>query len=61
MLDVVEPALAMAGFRFQRIDGTKTLEQRRGALRNFDKEPSCTVLLATLGSTAVGFVATYEQ
>ncbi|KAH6972432.1 P-loop containing nucleoside triphosphate hydrolase protein [Ilyonectria sp. MPI-CAGE-AT-0026] len=54
MLDVLETAVSGAGFVYQRIDGTKTLQQRRETLRRFKEEPSCTILLASLGSAAVG-------
>ncbi|KAF2677176.1 hypothetical protein K458DRAFT_350723 [Lentithecium fluviatile CBS 122367] len=54
MLDLLEQALTKNGLRFQRIDGTRTLQQRRLALTSFREDPSCTVLLASLGSAAVG-------
>ncbi|KAL6407082.1 hypothetical protein AUP68_09908 [Ilyonectria robusta] len=54
MLDLLETAVSDAGFVYQRIDGTKTLQQRRETLRRFKEEPSCTILLASLGSAAVG-------
>jgi SNF2 family DNA or RNA helicase len=54
MLDLVEKALSGAGFRFQRIDGSRSFSSRKQALHIFDKDSSCTILLATLGSAGVG-------
>ncbi|KAF2179187.1 hypothetical protein K469DRAFT_597047 [Zopfia rhizophila CBS 207.26] len=54
MLDLVEKALEAAGLRFQRIDGSKNLQYRKHALHHFRIDPSCTILLATLGSAGVG-------
>jgi SNF2 family DNA or RNA helicase len=54
MLDLVERALTSEGFIFERIDGGKSLPHRRRALRAFRANPSCTVLLASIGSAGVG-------
>lgn len=54
MLDLVELALQQRGIAFVRIDGTRSEQQRRKALKDFRDIPSCTVLLATLGSAGVG-------
>ncbi len=54
MLDLIEKALAGKNIQFQRVDGTKTFGQRRDALRRFKTDISCNVLLASLGSAAVG-------
>jgi SNF2 family DNA or RNA helicase len=56
MLDLVEKALNGTGFQFQRIDGSKSSSNRKKALRVFNESPSCTILLATLGSAGVGYV-----
>ncbi|KAF2494437.1 hypothetical protein BU16DRAFT_562094 [Lophium mytilinum] len=54
MLDLLEKAFERSRFTYQRIDGTKSLQQRREALTKFKEDSSCRVLLATLGSAAVG-------
>ncbi|KAH6891507.1 SNF2 family N-terminal domain-containing protein [Thelonectria olida] len=54
MLDLIGRALSINGFNFQRLDGTKSLSQRRQALAVFRKDPSCTVLLASIGCAGVG-------
>jgi len=54
MLDLVETALRTVGLQFQRIDGSKSLQCRKQALHQFRTDPSCTILLATLGSAGVG-------
>jgi SNF2 family DNA or RNA helicase len=54
MLDLIEKALEGEKIQFQRIDGTKTFGQRRDALQEFRNTMSCNVLLASLGSAAVG-------
>jgi SWI/SNF-related matrix-associated actin-dependent regulator of chromatin subfamily A3 len=56
MLDLVEVALQLNGFDFVRIDGGKSDGQRRQALKKFRQQPSCSVLLATLGTAGVGYV-----
>lgn len=54
MLDMLEIAFYRRGLRYQRIDGRKTLPQRRDALNQFKNDSSCTILLASIGSAAVG-------
>ncbi|OTB06436.1 hypothetical protein M426DRAFT_110751 [Hypoxylon sp. CI-4A] len=54
MLDLVGTALSMNAFVYQRLDGSQTLAQRRYALENFRHNADCTILLASLGSAAVG-------
>jgi SNF2 family DNA or RNA helicase len=54
MLDLIAQALSVEGISFQRIDGSKTFSQRHDALCHFRKDPACNVLLATLGTCAVG-------
>ena len=56
MLDMIETALRTNGFLFQRIDGQKSLEQRIRALDAFNNDPTCTVMLASIGSVAEGYV-----
>jgi SNF2 family DNA or RNA helicase len=54
MLDLVEKALASERITFQRIDGGKSLRHRKHAIQSFRNNPSCTVLLASIGSAGVG-------
>ena len=54
MLDLIEKALAVEGIVFERIDGGKSLRHRRQAIQSFRNNPSCTVLLASIGSAGVG-------
>lgn len=54
MLDLIQQALQNHGFRFQRIDGRTSLENRTKALQIFNDDPSCTVMLASIGSTGEG-------
>ncbi|KAI0840675.1 SNF2 family N-terminal domain-containing protein [Hypoxylon sp. FL0890] len=54
MLDLIGEALSRNGFIYQRLDGSKSLAQRRHALNDFRASSNCTVLLASLGSAAVG-------
>lgn len=55
MLDLLEIALNEKGLKYQRIDGSKTLPQRQQALNAFQNDYSCPILLASLGSAAVGY------
>ncbi|KAK1758998.1 SNF2 family N-terminal domain-containing protein [Echria macrotheca] len=54
MLDLIGKALSARNITFQRVDGSKTFGQRCNALGEFRRDESCSVLLATLGSAAVG-------
>ncbi|KAI2777343.1 SNF2 family N-terminal domain-containing protein [Daldinia loculata] len=54
MLDLIGRALSLNSFTYQRLDGSKSLAQRRYALDEFRANQSCTILLASLGSAAVG-------
>lgn len=55
MLDIVHNALRYKGFSCARIDGKRSLEERSAALRRFNHDPSCTVMLATIGSCGEGY------
>jgi SWI/SNF-related matrix-associated actin-dependent regulator of chromatin subfamily A3 len=55
MLGLVARALRMHGFIFQRVDGQTDLSQRIRALELFDSNPSCTVMLASIGSIGEGY------
>ncbi|KAF8243891.1 hypothetical protein K440DRAFT_31423 [Wilcoxina mikolae CBS 423.85] len=54
MLDLVQRALRANGFLFARLDGSMTAEARKKSLTTFREDPSCTVLLATIGSAGAG-------
>ncbi|RFU32920.1 hypothetical protein B7463_g3424, partial [Scytalidium lignicola] len=54
MLDLIEKALVSYGFSFERIDGSKSLSHRKRAIQSFRSNPSCTILLASIGSAGVG-------
>lgn len=54
MLDLIGRALSLNSFTYQRLDGSKSLAQRRYALEEFRTNQKCTILLASLGSAAVG-------
>jgi len=55
MRDLIELALNSHGFRFQRIDGQTSLENRCDALRQFNEVPQCTIMLASIGSCGEGY------
>ena len=54
MLDLVAEGLSTKGIMFRRLDGSKSLTQRRQALRDFRHLSDCQVLLASLGAAANG-------
>lgn len=54
MLDLIGKALSARGIKFQRVDGTRTFAQRRDALEDFRGNEFCNILLASLGTAAVG-------
>ena len=56
MLDLVEIALGMSGYGFQRIDGKQDEARRRSVLEDFRKNIGCSILLASIGSAGVGYV-----
>lgn len=56
MLDLVGKALQKENVIFQRIDGQKTLEERQAAMQEFNDNPDCTVLLASIGSSTEGYI-----
>ena len=56
MLDLVEIALGINCFGFQRIDGKQAEARRRSVLDEFRKNARCSILLASIGSAGVGYV-----
>lgn len=51
----------MNGIVFQRIDGKATLESRSHALQQFNEIHECTVMLASIGSCAEGYLTLYTD
>lgn len=56
MLDLVEVALHKNGFKFQRVDGSRTDEQRKTSLETFRTDHQYGILLASIGSAGVGYI-----
>jgi len=54
MLDLTEQSLKANGFLCQRIDGQKSLDERSKAMRQFNNDPACTVMLASIASAGEG-------
>jgi len=54
MLDLIGLALKGKGIAYQRIDGSKSFKQRCDAIAAFRDGSSYPVLLASLGSAALG-------
>ncbi|KAK4198874.1 SNF2 family N-terminal domain-containing protein [Triangularia verruculosa] len=54
MLNLVQQHIEDAGFGVARIDGGTSLVDRSKAMSRFRDDPSCTVMLATIGSAAEG-------
>lgn len=60
MLDIVQLHLELNGFIFRRIDGQSSLQERRKAICQFNDDPKCTVMLASIGSAGEGYVSCLE-
>ena len=60
MLDMISrallPKLSPLELYTTRIDGQSTLQQRRDALDRFNADPSCIIMLATIGAVGEGYV-----
>ncbi len=56
MLNLIQEAFKQNGIHFRRIDGQTSLLQRTAALEEFQSEPDCGVLLASIGSIGEGWV-----
>ncbi|KAI9891466.1 MAG: hypothetical protein M1814_002785 [Vezdaea aestivalis] len=54
MLDLIEPILKENGYNSARIDGSTSLESRFEALRQFNNNSACTVMLASISSCGEG-------
>jgi SWI/SNF-related matrix-associated actin-dependent regulator of chromatin subfamily A3 len=53
-LDLLQPHLSSAGFKYTRIDGSMTAQQRDLALEALDSDPDTTIMLASLSVCSVG-------
>lgn len=53
-LDIVQARLNREGYQYCRLDGTMNAQKRDAALKTFDEDPDCTIMLASLGVCAVG-------
>lgn len=54
MLDLIQTALEREGYRCERIDGTKSLQERRAAIESLNKDKNVTIMLASIGSAGEG-------
>lgn len=54
MLDLIEQAFRQEKIVCTRIDGQTSIEGRLRAVSEFSGRPDCTVMLASIGSTAEG-------
>ncbi|KAF6803820.1 transcription termination factor 2 (SNF2 family domain-containing protein) [Colletotrichum musicola] len=54
MLDLTQKALHTEGFYCERIYGKMSLQSRSTTIHHFGQDPSCTILLATIGSAGEG-------
>jgi SWI/SNF-related matrix-associated actin-dependent regulator of chromatin subfamily A3 len=53
-LNIIENQLSENNFKFTRIDGTMTAIRRDAAMETFEKDPECTIMLASLAVCSVG-------
>lgn len=54
MLDLVQTALEKEGYQCERIDGTKSLEERKLAVESLNKNKNVTIMLASISSAGEG-------
>jgi len=59
MLDLIEASLRDRGMKFCRIDGQSSLPQRKHALKRFDNDPECNIMLASIGAAGEGSVSAF--
>ena len=57
MLDLIGQALRDENIEFTRFDGGNTVEQRKIVIDIFRASPTVNILLVTIGSGSVGWVA----
>jgi SNF2 family DNA or RNA helicase len=56
MLDLIAVALNDKGLRFCRIDGQSSLSQRKEAIKKFNDDLACNIMLASIGAAGEGCV-----
>ena len=56
MLDLVQPCLKLEKISSERLDGSKSITQRKAALKRFSTDKDCTVLLASIDCAGVGSI-----
>ena len=61
MLDLVQQALELEGYRITRIDGQKSLRDRGNSISEFNHDSTCTIMLASIGSAGEGYVIYHIQ
>ncbi|ORY31199.1 hypothetical protein BCR33DRAFT_685256, partial [Rhizoclosmatium globosum] len=54
VLDLLQEPLRAAGFKFTRLDGKMTRQDRNTAMNTFKTDPDCTVILLSLKAGGVG-------
>jgi SNF2 family DNA or RNA helicase len=54
MLDALESIIEKMGYRYVRIDGKQTLDDRYDCIREFDTDPECCVLLLSFHTSVEG-------
>ena len=54
MLNLIAKALTHYGFRYQRLDGQSSLQQRDIAIQRFNDDSTYTIMLASIGSAGEG-------
>jgi SNF2 family DNA or RNA helicase len=56
MANLIEKGLRQNGLLFARIDGQTSLDGRKKALKMFNCDQNCKIMLATIGSAGEGYV-----
>lgn len=54
MLDLIQEVLVEIGAKFQRIDGSSSLPERRVAMHRFKGDNTVTIMLASIGAAGEG-------
>jgi SNF2 family DNA or RNA helicase len=54
MLDLVQTAMEKEGYQCVRIDGTKSLPERRAAIDSLNKDDRVTIMLASINGAGEG-------
>lgn len=59
-LDAIESDLLSHHMSYSRIDGSRSLEQRRAAIHSFKTNPDLRIMLLSFGTGSVGSVASIK-